>query len=337
MSTCVAVLISDVHYNVNTLPLADAAMRMAINKANELDVPLIVAGDLHDTKANLRGECVKAMINTFRLCKQRPYVLIGNHDLINEKSLDNSLEFLIGYAHLINAPAFHKGIQAYLIPYHSDPQELQDYLATLPSGSLIICHQGVHSANLGHYVQDKTALPKEAFSNYRVISGHYHTRQDIKCGRPQRGAVGLYSYIGNPYTLTFGEANDPEKGFQILMDDGLLEFVPTDLRKHVVIETDIEGLGIYADTGSSPNPGDLLWLKVKGPQSELKKLSKQEIGKRLLGHSNYKLDLIPTDSTAIEEKADALKDTEILDMLIESMGETKEQTEYLKKLWREIL
>ena len=57
-----AVLISDVHYSLQTLPLADKVMRMAIDKANSLGVPLIVAGDLHDTKANMRAECVNAMI-----------------------------------------------------------------------------------------------------------------------------------------------------------------------------------------------------------------------------------------------------------------------------------
>lgn len=60
-----AVLISDIHYNIQTLPLADAAVNMAITKANQLGVPLIVCGDLHDTKANLRGECVNAMLETF--------------------------------------------------------------------------------------------------------------------------------------------------------------------------------------------------------------------------------------------------------------------------------
>jgi hypothetical protein len=41
----IAVIISDVHYNINTLEVADKAMRMAINRANILNIPLIVAGD----------------------------------------------------------------------------------------------------------------------------------------------------------------------------------------------------------------------------------------------------------------------------------------------------
>src|SRR5579862_1378127 len=99
-----AVLVSDVHYNVHTLKLADAAMRMAIVKANKLEVPLIVAGDLHDTKANLRGECVNAMIETFKQCNKPPYIIVGNHDRINEKSHEHSLNFLAPYCHIVDSP-----------------------------------------------------------------------------------------------------------------------------------------------------------------------------------------------------------------------------------------
>lgn len=332
----VAVLISDVHYNPNTLSVADAAMRMAIDKANELGVPFIVAGDLHDTKALLRGECIKAMIETFQRVKVPAYVLVGNHDKINEKGLDHSLEFLKPYVDVVQHPV--KGIHGLtLVPYYSDATLLQEFLATLEKGSTVILHQGLESALMGHYVQDKTSLPKEAFADFRTISGHYHARQDIKCGRPRKRAVGLFSYIGNPYTLTFGEAQDPEKGFQILMDDGLLEFVPTNLRKHVIQELDADTLDMYFDCAVLPNPNDLVWLKIKGPQSELAKLKKKDIGQKLLGHTNFKLDLIPTDSTKIEDKADSLKDTEILDMLIRAMPDSDEQKKYLKGLWREIL
>ena len=40
MKKPVAVIISDVHYSLKTLELADAAMRLAIAKANNLDVPV---------------------------------------------------------------------------------------------------------------------------------------------------------------------------------------------------------------------------------------------------------------------------------------------------------
>jgi DNA repair exonuclease SbcCD nuclease subunit len=97
----IAVLISDVHYNVQTLELADKAVRLAINKANELQVPLIVAGDLHDTKANMRAECVNAMIETFKNTDTSTFIIVGNHDKINEKSDKNALNFLNKYAYIV--------------------------------------------------------------------------------------------------------------------------------------------------------------------------------------------------------------------------------------------
>lgn len=331
----IAVLTADVHYNQNTLAVADAAMNQAIDKANELGVPFIVAGDLHDTKALMRGECIKAMIRTFERAQYGVYVTVGNHCKINEKGDDHSLEFLRPYVtQVIDSPVYLEAIEAYLIPYYSDSAALQALLDTLPKGSRLIMHQGLQTAFMGHYIVDRTSLPPAAFADFRVISGHYHKAQDIKCGRPRKGGVGLFSYIGNPYSLTFGEANDGPKGFQILYDDGLMEQVPTNLRKHVVIEASPAEL---SSDFIGVDPKDIVWLKVKGPQSELAKLKKKEIGQELLGHSNFKLDLIPTDSSKIEDKADGLQDTEILDMLIGAMPDSEEHRTYLKRLWREIL
>lgn len=332
----VAVLIADVHYNINTLAVADAAMRQAIAKANELDVPFIVAGDLHDTKANIRGECIKAMIETFQQCKTSAYVLVGNHCRINEKGEAHSLEFLRSYATIIDLPSALMAPypnEIHLLPYYSSPEALQEVLDTLPKGSTIIMHQGVQSAHMGHYVQDKTSLPQEAFADFRVISGHYHRRQDIKCGRPRKGAVGLFSYIGNPYTLNFGEALDPPKGFQVLMDNGILEFHPTNLRKHVVLEMD--GLGGAQQTGDI-NPGDLVWIKIKAPKSLLVTVKKDKLLPPEFG-LNFKLDLIPSDSEDLQPIKEHLQDDAIMDKLIDALPDGKEHKTYLKGLWRELV
>ncbi len=332
----VAVLIADVHYNINTLAVADAAMRQAIAKANELGVPFIVAGDLHDTKAQMRGECIKAMIETFKLCQTSVFVLVGNHDRINEKSEAHALEFLRPYARVVEYPTELNGLK--LIPYYSSADELRALLEKTPNGSTLIMHQGVQTAFMGHYIQDKTSLPPEAFADLRVISGHYHRRQDIKCGRPRKGAVGLFSYIGNPYSLTFGEANDGPKGFQVLMDNGILEFHPTNLRKHVIHDCTLDQSGGYGYfTRPNTFPGDLVWFKLRGPKSELDKVNKNKFGLAMLGTRDYKLDLIPTDSAVLEPVTKPLQDTEILDKLIDNMPDPTERKSYLKQLWRDLL
>ncbi len=340
----IAVMVADVHYNPTTLPLADAAMRQAIRKANELGVPFIVAGDLHDTKALLRGECVNAMIETFKTCETKAYVIVGNHCRLNEKGEAHSLNFLAPYAVIVAKPRYVQEVEAVLLPYYSDANELRTTIFDLhPGCHRLIMHQGLNGV-MSHYIQDKSAIDPDDVKDFRVISGHYHKAQDIKTGRPRKGGVGLFSYIGNPYYLNFGEANDGPKGFQVLYDDGLMEQVPTNLRRHWVLERtteEIRNMMSREDVwyGCGPTSVDLLWLKVKGPQSELKKLNKKEIGQKLLRHSNFKLDLIPTESEQLEEghKADTLKDTDVLDALISATSEPESQKKYLKALWREIL
>lgn len=315
MSKPIAVLISDVHYNLQTVNLANAAMRQAINRANTLKVPVIVAGDLHDTKANLRGECVNAMIETFKLCDYPPYVLIGNHDKINEKSKEHSLNFLSDLVNLVEKPTRFK--DWLLIPYCSNAT---DFLFNAVNGRLI-CHQGIQGGNLGDYIQDHSATTKEDMAGRRVISGHYHTRQDIEL--PNQGT---WSYIGNPYTLSWGEAKDPEKGFQILYDDGTMEFRPTNLRKHIIWETDA--------TLSNPpiiaQSDDLIWVKVRDKHEALSQVNRNKVSSAL-GREIFKLTLEPISVTGNPvEVMPYHTQAEILDQLLDR----HEGAEALKKMWR---
>lgn len=325
-----AVLISDVHYSLPTLSLADAAMRQAIAHADRLHVPLIVAGDLHDTKGAMRGECVKAMMATFSSRDPRLpcYVIPGNHDRINEKGKDHSLEFLRPLVSLVDVPTSMHGL--WMIPYESDATELQRVLSSITPGSTLIMHTGVQTAYMGHYTQDKSSLPKEAFAPFRVISGHYHMTQHIKCG------TNTFSYIGNPYTLNFGEAKDGPKGFQVLFSDGSLKHIATNLRKHIVVERDVKEA---FNPVPEYNPGDLVKIKLSGPRSELEKLNRVDLGNALFGHADYRLDLVPDPETKVEQTTtNEIQTAEtLMDVTIESLGETPEQKAYLKDLWRSLL
>lgn len=346
-----AVLISDVHYNVHTLKLADAAMRMAIDTANSLDVPLIVAGDLHDTKANIRAECVNAMRETFKLMHKREYydgeehhnthyntyIIRGNHDAINEKSEDHSLNFLTDLADIIEKPWFYNELGAidgnsiHLIPYHHDTNVLKSYLSKVDKGSMLIMHQGITGSNSGDYIQDKSAITPQDVAGFNVISGHYHNRQTI-----QLPEGGTWNYIGNPYTLNYGEANDPPKGYQILMDDGTLKFVPTDLRKHVVFEfflNDIPSVGIGTlECGKD----DLVWIKIKGTKEDLARINKSWVAKDT-GLESFRLDLIPLETCQVFVPKN-LTQGPLLDSLVDGLTNTSDERKArLKQLWRDLV
>lgn len=342
MSKPKAVIISDTHYSLNTREIADKAWRMAVDKAAELGVPLIDAGDLTNDKSHLNATVVNTLIETILYATSKQvevYLLVGNHSLVNEKGKEHALNFLRPYANVIESFDHVERLGLWFIPYQSSTENLIDLLDSIPEGSTIIMHQGVDKAWGGHYVHDKTAAPSEWFQHYRVVSGHYHRKQDIECGPIRDGKVGLFSYIGNPYSLTFGEASDGPKGFQILMDDGSLEFVPTNLRKHVIIDWKeehlFEMLTVWENT--HPNPGDIVWMKISGLRSNLDKLNKHDIGKLLYSGQNFKLDLIPTNTQDRPKQVESLTSLEVLNKLIDGLPDSAEYRSYLKDLANGVL
>ncbi len=324
MSKPLAVLTSDVHYGLSTLSLADTAFRMAIDKAAELGVDLIDCGDLTNDKDILRGKVVNALIKTMEYAQHqnvRVRLLVGNHSLLNEKGRDHALNFLKPYCEVIEAPRADYDLS--FIPYQSTPEDFVAALALMPKDKILLIHQGVTGSAAGHYIQDHSAVHPRVLEGYRSVGGHYHTRQSI----------GNHSFIGNAYTLTFAEANDPDKGFRVLYDDGSLDLVPTFLRKHITIErTTVD----VQDPILNYKPGDLLWMKVTGTQLELDRINKQDLGMLLIGHSSFKLDKMVTDQEKVHMDQ-TLTRIEVMDTLIDTSTESAEEKLALKSLYREIL
>jgi DNA repair exonuclease SbcCD nuclease subunit len=321
-----AVIISDVHCNLQTLELADAAMNQAIDLANKLQVPLIVAGDLHDSKANMRAECVNRMLTTIRKA-HKCYILRGNHDQINEKSEEHALNFLNGYSvTIIDEPAYNEDMNLYMIPYQHDINKLISILKETPEGSTLVMHQGITGSNSGEYIQDKTALIPEDVTGFRVISGHYHARQTIRLPKG-----GVWDFIGNPYTLTFGEANDPEKGFRVLHSDGSLQFVPTKLRRHVVYGIS-NSAQIYTNHIRS---NDLLWVKVTGTKEFINEWDKKAVTTKLNITQPFRYEAIPTTNEHVETKTN--NPDKLIDIIIDTATNIPDtQKTRLKTLWRNL-
>ncbi len=340
----IAVLISDVHYDLSTLSVADNAMRQAIDKSNSLEVPLIVAGDLHNSKAQMRAECVNAMLATFAEAHTPVFILRGNHDSINERSDVSALAFLerwpvedeynsISPITVVDSPRFINdvalnGRSLQLIPYQHDTEAFKACVGQIDKGSLLIVHQGLKEALPGEYIQDKSAVSLKDVVGYRVASGHYHARQTIE----------NWSYLGNPYSLSFGEASDPPKGFSMLMSDGSLEFVPTNLRKHVVVELKPDGSQWHLTESARPVDGDLVWVKVRASALRLSQIEKEELGVQLGIPGPFRLDLIPdiVETTAEQEQVDSLPQGELLDAMIDSLPNDNTEKNRLKTLWKEL-
>lgn len=324
-----AVLIGDIHYSMSTLEMAEKSTNLAAAEAERLGVPLILNGDINDTKSIIRAECMNSLIATMQKIKQKVFVVIGNHDLIDINTNKHSLEFLSPYCVLIDRYLYDTSTDLHFIAYQHHPLEFKKIIDTIPKGATVVAHQGVVNASMGHYIKDSSAVPRGWFADVRTLLSHYHARQEIDYGPSQ------LSYIGNPYTLTFGEANDPPKGFRVLNHDGTLDFISTNLRKHVKVKRTAQTV---LDPIPNLNPDDLLWLEVTDTYLELSKLDKVIIGNHHLGHQNFKLDKISdiADTKLVTEEK-PLSGAEQMDALIDNLKDGPEQTLYLKSLWRTFL
>ena len=330
-----AVLISDVHFSIATLSRAKAALQMAIDKANELTVPVFVLGDLHDTKANMRAECVKAMLDVANTCATHLSIIVGNHDKINEKSSfsEHSLHFLreAGFFILDQPAAFQNYA---FIPYCSTSEKFLKNLAEVPNNYTILAHQGLKSAAAGEYFQDHSAVPIEALAGRKVISGHYHTSQTIPL--PEGGS---WTYLGNPYTLNFGEAGDPPKGFKVLMEDGTLEHIRCDLPKHVILD-----LHFFGETyGVSHNyttikPNDLVLIKAHGTAKELQKVTQKWVKEELELSASSRIELNRVDDGQTAPPVLHNNPKQTLDSIIDLLeNHTNDDKARLKTLLKSLL
>ncbi len=335
MARSVAVLISDVHYGMTTLPLSDAAFNAAVDKAAALGVPLIDGGDITSDKASLRAEYVNAMLATFQRASDlgvKITALVGNHSRINERSPEHSLGFLSPYASIVQSPVKVGGL--YLAPYFHDAAECAAWLKTVPPGETVIMHQGLVGADIGDYVQDRSAIAEKDCAHLRIISGHYHRHQVV-----DTGAGNTFTYLGSPFTMSFAEAKDGAKGYHILYDDGSLEMVPLPFRRHRVIEAAwTANKFVFEDVVGKIPPSDLVWLKMHGPSLHLEDLTRDALAAEFGLPENFRLDLIPTDEVATQaDEVEGLPHDEIFDKLIDDSQELAPAKERLKRVWRALV
>lgn len=320
------VAISDVHFNLNTLYTASRALITAAQHAERLGVPLVIAGDLNDTKAIIRAEVANQLISILKYSACKKFILVGNHDLVNEKGQEHSLNFLAPYATIVDDPrVFPELPEVFFIPYQSDTDKLCRILNMPRTEKVYVMHQGFQGANMGDYAVDKTSISVDQVRHVKVFSGHYHRHQNI----------GTVTYIGNPFTVSFGESNDGNKGFLVVYADGSYEQIPLKLRKHVKIEMEIKDNSFLLPVNNITEE-DFVWVKLTGPKSVLDSITKKDIS-NYFGHENFKLDKIALGSDEHKISKAKMREEEVLDAIINSTPEGEIVKTYLKNLWREVM
>ena len=264
---------SDLHGNLKNLDAFSIVIRKALQEARNRYCPLVIAGDLNDTKAILRAEFVNFLVKEFKAHEDvKIIIIIGNHDLLNHfNNLEHSLEFLKILENVTiidrSSKIFEESLEWYAIPYCHQNSEILEELAIAKSKGYkkIIFHQGIMGAKQSEYLVDKSSISLQDLKDFDIVlTGHYHTSQKL----------GNAFYFGSPFSVTFAEANQ-DKYIWYVEDGEEFKMTPikTEARRHIQVIWE-EGKELELNNYTK---NDIIKIVAKGSKDFCLSVNKEEL------------------------------------------------------------
>jgi DNA repair exonuclease SbcCD nuclease subunit len=279
--TTTVLCIGDPHIQVSNIVETDLLIKGLINLATEKQPDLIIIlGDVLHTHERLHTIALNKayeMIDKLRIIA-KTYVLVGNHDMINNQVFLNENHWLSGMKEWSNTVIVDKVIcetikqeQFVFIPYVPNGR-FQEALNTMDGdwkdASCIFAHQEFAGCKMGAIISVEG--DKWPISYPHIVSGHIHSRQI-----PQEN---IY-YTGSAMQHAFGES---EKNIIacLTFKNGKYEREEVDLQlpRKKIVYMDVEDL----DTYKVPDTEDTLKVTVSGNYDQFKALKKTKKYKNLL-------------------------------------------------------
>lgn len=162
----------------------------------------------------------------------------------------------------------------------------------------------------GHYCEDGVITHDDFQGFKQVISGHFHKLQQ----------TGNFTYLGTPFSHSFGEANqDKALGIYHLEDDRL-ELIPTEFPRHISMKVDLSKRGALKKVEDflSGNEKNLVRLQLHGSPEDVIKFDKSK-------YSSFNIKW--------EDKSDAPMDSKInLDESLDNKTQFVEWGKNIKQL-----
>jgi hypothetical protein len=190
----------------------------------------IILGDLLDTKELVRGKCLNFYLNRIGRSKLHFTIIVGNHDYFNLACEDHSLQALrhLSNVTLINDPhcifSEKSDYRLGFIPYIHDSEKLKQALQLLKHSDVIFCHADIKGFDYGNGLLSQAGLDSSELKDYpTIISGHYHKYQ----------AKENITYLGTPFSHSFGESNQTKYIGLYSTEDHNLRLLETSFPKHI--------------------------------------------------------------------------------------------------------
>lgn len=258
------VIIGDPHIVHRSLDTASKLFEVV----EALGKPSLWTGDILDNKEIIRGKCLNLFFEYLRTSKLQHLILVGNHDYFNLECKDHSLRALSALPNvkIVDEPCEWQGITC--IPYVHDLEKLKTLISSLSNQNRVLFgHLDVVEFDYGNgQTSDKGLLLQDLSGFKRVISGHYHKFQQKE----------NLTYIGSPFTHSWGETDQMKVIGQYKVSTDELTFLTIPLPKHVTLSIDLDNppsdkdLDVYF----TENAGNYIRGILKGPQSKISAFSR---------------------------------------------------------------
>jgi DNA repair exonuclease SbcCD nuclease subunit len=239
--------------------------------------PVVILGDLFDTKEIVRGKCLNFVLKRLSESKLHFYILVGNHDWFNLDCKEHSLEALktLKNVSIVDKP-FRMNMDSravLMLPYYDNMEALKAELAEAKEGGtdFVFMHQGVVGFDYGNgYIADGNGhgeIKPDFLQGFtRIISGHFHKYAED----------GNLMFLGTPFSHTFGES-DQKKYIGILSPhENELELLETPFPKHRTVEVDCSKPDALKKLKKQMNDKDLFRVKLIGTGIEIKSIDQSQ-------------------------------------------------------------
>lgn len=275
----------------------------------EFGNPVIILGDLFDTKEVIRGKTFNYVRDRLKTSKLDFTILVGNHDWFNLECLDHSLQSLkdLPNVNIVdNAKAIISSNKyspnVFGIPYIHDKEKFKEAISKYGKDDIVFIHQGFSAFDYGngHIAEGESELGDISHIGM-VISGHFHKYQ-------QKGNL---TYLGTPFSHSFGESNQNKYIGVLDTDSKQLELYESPFPRHITLNYNA-GTPLELQNVADDFSQDYIRCVVEGSSEELLKYNKSHLQSL---SSEVKIIERPTDEfqadVTLEETTDNISQFQI--------------------------
>jgi DNA repair exonuclease SbcCD nuclease subunit len=286
MTKTTALAIGDIHVKDNNIEdilcLIDKLCEIVIDKDPDY---IILLGDVLDYHARLHTQCMNVALDLIRnlLTFEKPvYVIVGNHDLINNQQFLSENHWMNALKEWDNVTVVDKicdiqlddnGTKVLLSPFVKTGrfvEGLETYdKKWYENTTLVFGHQELKGCKMGAIVSIEGDEWRKEYPMY--IGGHIHDKQRLQ--------PNVY-IAGSCMQHAFGESHNKTVAL-VDLNTGEYEEIPTNLRKKRIVvfnlsESNTKELSKYT------NHSDQLRINIRGPSSKFGTVKKSKVYKKLL-------------------------------------------------------